>query len=351
MQIHFWGHISNTAGSVEKLVLTFAKNQTRYTPVIACKGDLNTQEHMGNLLVYEFAESLLKNRIMNKLLGLHSFTFSSLVPIIENEHPDVLHIHNRQELVDKLVLRLSYKPAIVVHYHRNFEVPSIPKTADLLLTVSHDTKMHILKQSNTNKSLKVLYNPLPESTRDLKPTTQTNSRPVILYGGGGHAWKGLQVLLDALHEIEEDHLIRICGPALDNFCFPEKNIEILGLISHEELLDEIQKADIVVIPSLKEAFGLLALEALYLSKLIVASNVGGLAELLTSECAILTEPGSVKSLANGLKKAIALATIKSNNVSNLREKAHAVARKYTPDVITRKLEEHYDAALAIASRI
>ncbi len=91
LQIHFWGHVKNQTGSVEKLVLTFARHQTRYLPSIACKGERNGSGEVEGLAVRSFAESALKNRLLNKLLGLHACTFDSLVPIVEKERPDVLH--------------------------------------------------------------------------------------------------------------------------------------------------------------------------------------------------------------------------------------------------------------------
>lgn len=349
LQVHFWGHVGNTAGSVEKLVLTFARHQSRYTPAIACKGERNGRETVGSLEVHGFAESALKNRLLNKLLGLHAFTFDSLVPIVEEERPDVLHVHNRQELVDRLVARLSYRPAVVVHYHRNFAKPCVPESADLLLAVSDATRRHIVELSGTRKPFEVLHNPLSDALLEYAPARPDNPRPVILFGGGRVERKGFPEFVQAIRRLEGDCLIKICGPQLEGFEPEQDNVEVLGLVPYARFMQEMQRADIVAMPSINEPFGLMALEALHLDKILVASNSGGLREVLTAECAILTEPGDVESLTAGLQTALDMVARGGGRAEELRATARRMAEGYTPDVVVERLEGFYDRALELAA--
>lgn len=345
LQVHFWGHVANTAGSVEKLVLTFARHQTRYTPVIACKSDRTGLDMVEDLPVHSFAESALKNRLLNKLLGLNAFTFDRLVPIIETERPDVLHVHNRQELVDRLVTRLSYRPAVVVHYHRNFAKPCIPESADLLLAVSDATRQHVIQLSGTKKRFDVLHNPLSDALLKYAPSQPKNLRPVILYGGGRVERKGFPEFIKAIRELKGDCLIKICGPGLDGFDPGQKNVEVLGLIPYTKFIQEMQDADIIAMPSRKEPFGLMALESLYLGKLLVATNDGGLAEILTSEYALLNNPEEPENLAINLQTALNMIANNSIQAHKMRCKAVEVAQHYTPDLVVRRLENIYDETL------
>lgn len=350
LHIHFWGHVKNQAGSVEKLVLTFARHQTRYLSSIACKGERNIDEEVDGLTVHSFAESALKNRLLNKLLGLHAFTFDSLVPIVEKERPDVLHIHNRQELVDRLVARLSYRPAVIVHYHRNFAQPSVPQTADLLLAVSDATRQHIINTSGTNKPFEVLHNPLTDALLKYPPISNpNNSRPIILFGGGQVERKGFPEFMQAIPRLRGDFMVKICGPNLETYVPDQDNIEVLGLIPYDQFIREMQQADIVAMPSRKEPFALMALEALYLGKLLVASKDGGFAEMLGSDYAILTEPGDVSSLTTGLQTALDMITSNDERAGRLRKAAQTIADNYKPEAVAERLEDFYDAALAFAA--
>ncbi|WP_182482331.1 glycosyltransferase family 4 protein [Henriciella barbarensis] len=60
----------------------------------------------------------------------------------------------------------------------------------------------------------------------------------------------------------------------------EDRTSITGWLTHRELLTTVATADIVVIPSRFEGFGLTALEAMSLSKPVIASKAGGLPELM-----------------------------------------------------------------------
>lgn len=349
LQVHFWGHVANIAGSVEKLVLTFARHQTRYAPIIACKGDRTGLDWAEDLPVHSFAESALKNRLLNKLLGLHTFTFDSLVPLIEKERPNVLHIHNRQELVDRLVARLSYRPAIVVHYHRNFAKPCIPDSADLLLAVSDATRQHIIGISDTQKPFRVLHNPLSDALLAYTPSQANNPCPVILYGGGRVERKGFSEFIQAISRIRKDCLIKICGPGLDGFDPDQDNVQVLGLIPYQRFMQEMQQADIVAMPSRKEPFALTALESLYLGKLLVASNDGGFAEMLSSEYAFLSSPEDAESLAASLQAALDMLAHESQHAQQMRDRARAMAASYMPDIVVGRLQELYDDALELAA--
>ena len=72
---------------------------------------------------------------------------------------------------------------------------------------------------------------------------------------------------------------------------------------HARVADLIAASDIVCQPSLIEPFGQAVLEALACERPVVATRIGGPAELLTPETGVLVDPGSVDSIAAGLRAA------------------------------------------------
>ena len=60
----------------------------------------------------------------------------------------------------------------------------------------------------------------------------------------------------------------------------DSRVRFLGAVEHEDLADYYDLADVVVMPSLTETFGLVALEAQALGTPVVASAVGGLTEVV-----------------------------------------------------------------------
>ena len=75
-------------------------------------------------------------------------------------------------------------------------------------------------------------------------------------------------------------------------------IEIPGFLSDDRLRDLVHRAGVVVIPSLYEPFGIVALEALAGGAPLVVARTGGLAELVDGTGAgLLFEPGNAVELA------------------------------------------------------
>ncbi|WP_240500238.1 glycosyltransferase [Halioglobus japonicus] len=76
-------------------------------------------------------------------------------------------------------------------------------------------------------------------------------------------------------------------------------VTVTGNLDHAALLESVHSANIVVVPSLSEGFGLTALEAMALSKPVVASDVGGLKEvIIDGESGVLFPAGDSEELAS-----------------------------------------------------
>lgn len=86
----------------------------------------------------------------------------------------------------------------------------------------------------------------------------------------------------------------------------EGNIRLLGDVKHEDMLSLYALADIVIVPSVPsegviEATSLSALEAMASGVSVIASNIGGLAELISNESTgILVEPTDAGALADAV---------------------------------------------------
>lgn len=66
----------------------------------------------------------------------------------------------------------------------------------------------------------------------------------------------------------------------------------------------MQRSGVLVIPSRREAYGLTALEGMAAGVPLIASNAGGLGELLDSSTALIYKAGDVKELAGKLETAL-----------------------------------------------
>ncbi|SNQ62935.1 hypothetical protein MNV_980037 [Candidatus Methanoperedens nitroreducens] len=73
----------------------------------------------------------------------------------------------------------------------------------------------------------------------------------------------------------------------------ERNIHFMGFLPLQELIKYASTADIAIFPSRYEPFGMMILEAMALKKPIIATNVGGIKEIIQNyNNGILVNPDS-----------------------------------------------------------
>lgn len=78
-------------------------------------------------------------------------------------------------------------------------------------------------------------------------------------------------------------------------------VDFVGPIPHREVFPRIEAATVVAVPSRRESFGLVALEAALMRRPVVAARTGGLAEVVAhGETGLLVEPESSEALAGGI---------------------------------------------------
>jgi glycosyltransferase involved in cell wall biosynthesis len=84
-------------------------------------------------------------------------------------------------------------------------------------------------------------------------------------------------------------------------CLPQEQIDWLGLIPRERALDELARHDIFVWPGVREAYGLVYLEAQAVGLPVVAFDSGGVsATVMAGETALLAPEGDEAAFAGNL---------------------------------------------------
>jgi len=136
--------------------------------------------------------------------------------------------------------------------------------------------------------------------------------PSVLFMGGATRVKGIDVLLKAIPIVKAkipDVHVYVAGSGseeaksrkLAQYLNITQNVEFLGFISGEEKCSYYKLADVFVLPSLWESAPVVLLEALAYGKPVVASNVGGIPDMLEDgKTGLLFRPGNADELARKL---------------------------------------------------
>jgi glycogen(starch) synthase len=121
-------------------------------------------------------------------------------------------------------------------------------------------------------------------------------------------------------------------------------IDLAGFVPDEELRNILQRAGCVVIPSLYEPFGIVALEGMAAGAPTIVARTGGLAEILEgTDAGLLFEPGNHIDLAGKIEQVL----LDERHAARMRARAAALLEeRYTWDAIAASTLEVYTAACA-----
>jgi glycosyltransferase involved in cell wall biosynthesis len=273
---------------------------------------------------------------------------------------DILHFHDDVDLSFPLFSCFIKKPKIFQchtlnssygDYKKRFFARAIfGKVADAYTCVSGLSKK-LLTDLGIPKS-KIFLLPNGIEPEEFKPGKAEKIDNMLLHVGRGVRAKGLNVLLNSLKYLEEPVSLKIAGPVGDIQYINEiigsnhkrkmgiHEVELLGYVNEEKLLELYQRASIFVTPSLEEEFGIVNLEALSCETPVVASEVGGIGEIIKNDVnGLLVPPNDPEKLADAVRKLLKDKDLREKYGRNGRRmiKAH-----FSWDSITKKLIRIYE---------
>ncbi|MFZ9015468.1 MAG: glycosyltransferase family 4 protein [Ilumatobacteraceae bacterium] len=181
----------------------------------------------------------------------------------------------------------------------------------------------------------------------------TRRRGLVFTWGRVQYEKGFQVLARAIGSLRHRVEGLECTIAGRGSFLPELQsqidiagvgdlIEVPGFLSDHQLRQHLHEAGCVVIPSLYEPFGVVALEALAGGAPLIVADTGGLAELVGGTGAALTfEPGNAAELADRIEQVLTDTTLADRLVEAGR---NLLRDSYSWDAIALRTLDVYRAA-------
>lgn len=152
----------------------------------------------------------------------------------------------------------------------------------------------------------------------------------FIYVGRLEAVKGVKQLVKAFQKLKRNDVeLRICGKgSLQKYVVKaakeDSKIVYQGYLDKKALNRMYGECDVLVIPSLwEEPFGMVAIEAFYNGLTVIASNRGGLKDIINyMECGTLINPEDGQELENAINKYCDRDTIASDLVKIKKHIGH-----------------------------
>jgi glycosyltransferase involved in cell wall biosynthesis len=289
----------------------------RYPRTLAARETLeNIPVRRWHFLAPEFR--YLKNlRFDLFLAGLFYFptTLARMILLLRRGRPDVVNLHFAgAPSLFVLFARWLLRFRLVVSLHGD-DVEGLPgrssfersilrgllRKADVVTACSEYLLNEAIK---FEPELRAKGRTVHNGIEPLSLAGHAGQKSCVIAAGRMFPKKGFDVLLRAQANTKNRRQVTLIGDGPERESLEHlagslglNEIRFSGQKDREGVLAEMAGADLVVIPSRSEPFGMVALEAMALGKPVVASRVGGLPEILKGADALLVEPDEPNTLA------------------------------------------------------
>lgn len=291
----------------------------------------------------------------------------NLIACIKEFNPDVIHTHLlHADLLGGIAASYLKVPHICTMHNIKFRNNWIDRaifaayrilfkaTKGDVISISSSVQRHVESELNVpNNKSHLIYNAIPNRQAHLKPVEAGKHRsPIckIIFAGRLTPQKSVHTLLEAVSKLpNKDYRLTIIGDG------PEKTpleiladelgirdtTEFLGELDRDYLLSQISQADIFVLPSVFEGFGIVILEAFQAGTPVISTSLEGPLEIINNGVTgILVPPADPRSLAVAIDRLINNPGLRANmaNAAKLD-----FERRFSMEIHVDELERVYSS--------
>ncbi len=299
---------------------------------------------------------------------------SRMVDVIKNNNLDLLHVHYAiphasAAYMAKQILKKEGKtvPVITTLHGTDITLVGRDKTyapvvtfsineSDAITAVSNNLRDETYKHFAITKEIDVIVNFVDVSRFQrkgidaFKKVIAPNGEKVIMHASNFRKLKRIPDVINIFKEINDKIPSRLMlvgdgpeRPAAEDLC-RELNLcdEIRFVGKQEQMEDILAIADLFLLPSEYESFGLAALEAMAAGVPVITTNAGGLSEInIPGETGYMSEVGDVKTMGQQ-----AISILEDPKIlKEFKTRAAAHASKYDISTIVPLYEKLYERFL------
>lgn len=303
---------------------------------------------------------------------------SAMVDVITNNNVELLHVHYAiphaaAAYMAKQILAKQGKQIPVITTLHGTDITLVGRDttyrpvvtfsmeeSDILTAVSQNLREETYKNFDIHKEIEVIYNFVDVKRFNKKPVdafrklVAPQGEKIIVHASNFRKVKRVEDVINAFLLINEkipskllllgDGPERHAAESICRDCVAVNNIKFLG--KQEQMEDILPLADLFLLTSEYESFGLAALEAMAAEVPVISTNAGGLPEInIPGETGYMTNVGDIADMC---EKAL---SILQDPETHQRFKANALAQAKKFDIhnIVPEYEKLYSRLLQLSA--
>ncbi|WP_246041510.1 glycosyltransferase family 4 protein [Halorubrum ezzemoulense] len=283
-------------------------------------------------------------------------------PILERLDPDIIHCHLpfAANLITLFFPKFRHKIIYTAHLgETNKRVTEPMFSPDVFLakrssitTVLNEKMKGAFEESGVDEQkLRIVPNGV-DIDQFMSKKDYNNEKPLVLFVGTVTPRKRVIDLVEAASrtkdidskfiiagktDIDEEYYSKVKQKILKYGL--EDRFEFTGFVSNEHIQKLYSKADIFVLPSQEEGFGMVVTEAMAAETPVIGTHVGGIPlQINNGVNGFLYDPGDVNALSSSLRELLLNPSMRRK----LGERGRAIAvQNFSWESISRKFENIY----------
>ncbi len=176
--------------------------------------------------------------------------------------------------------------------------------------------------------------------RVMKPSLPREYKKRFVFIGTVNPEKGIDEICKTVHTLGDDYIVDIYGPIYDEKYsleyFEKQNISYKGALKSEDVIYKLNEYDVLLLPSYREGYPGIIIEAFSLGIPVIATKLTGIMEMVENEV-----NGLLVDIEDTQQLTTAITLINSANYTRLSEKAIQSFDNYDSkvqtDVFLRKI--------------
>ncbi|MEI7579639.1 MAG: glycosyltransferase family 4 protein [bacterium] len=302
-------------------------------------------------------QTLYGNNLLNEI---RKYAYSAL-EISRKSQFDVIHAHDWMTFPAAINAKWFSGKPLVVHIHSteydrsgNHPYQEIVKyeqlgldAADVIIAVSERTKQQLIElYHQPAEKIKVIHNAIANSPQNkvisAAPVAQLKKEKIVLFLGRLVAQKGADYLLKAaklvLRYLPDTRFVFVGKgemlPSLINLSIDlgiSGNVSFVGFLEHDQIDQAYLQADLFVMPSVSEPFGLTTLEAIRNGTPVLISKQSGVSEVIPNSLKV--DFWDIEEMADKILAVLKHEALSSSLVENSRNDLEQITWKHQAEKV------------------